>query len=205
MARRFLYVADPMCSWCWGFRPAIDAARAALADDVEVRFVMGGLARDSDEPMPEETRRYVQGAWDAVEAATGAEFNRDFWTRCEPRRSTYPACRAVIAGGLQGDAEAMFAAIQRAYYLEARNPSDAETLIAVARERGLDADRFAADLASPAVDALLHEDFAVRAALGVTSFPSTALAVDGAAAVLTRGWVPADELLRALRDRGATS
>ena len=24
MSKHFLYVADPMCSWCWGFSPVID-------------------------------------------------------------------------------------------------------------------------------------------------------------------------------------
>ena len=97
-------------------------------------YVMGGLARDSDDPMPEETRAYVQMNWREVTKTTGAEFNWDFWRKCKPRRSTYPACRAVLAAGAQREdaVPEMFDAIQRAYYREARNPSDIDTLTAVA-------------------------------------------------------------------------
>ena len=30
------------------------------------------------------------------EVIPGTKFNYDFWTLCEPKRSTYPSCRAVI-------------------------------------------------------------------------------------------------------------
>ena len=67
-----IYVADPMCSWCWGFAPVLDEVRATLGLDVPLRYVMGGLAPDSVEPMPPEVREYVQSAWDAVEVADSA-------------------------------------------------------------------------------------------------------------------------------------
>ena len=63
----------------------------------------GGLAPDSDVPMPQEIVQYVKSAWRAVSAAAGLELNWDFWTKCQPRRSTYPACRAVVAAGMQSE------------------------------------------------------------------------------------------------------
>ena len=130
MDLRLYYVADPMCSWCWGFRPVLQEVVAALPETVPVVYVMGGLAKDSDEPMPEATRAYVQRNWRDVTATTGAEFNWDFWSECKPRRSTYPACRAVLAARAQREdaVPELFDAIQRAYYREAGNPSDIETL-----------------------------------------------------------------------------
>ena len=89
------YVADPMCSWCYGFALEWKRAKDQLA--LPVRLVMGGLASDSDEPMPAEMREYVQSAWRSVAQTTGAGFNHEFWERCTPRRSTYPSCRAVLA------------------------------------------------------------------------------------------------------------
>ena len=174
------YIADPMCSWCWGFSPVLEAVSGVLPDDIPIRHVMGGLARDSEEPMPEETRSYVQSQWRLVAERTGAEFNWDFWTDCEPRRSTYPACRAVIAAGMQrpdGTGE-MFQAIQHAYYLEARNPSNAETLVQLAGELNLDTQRFSEDLVSTQTDELLHEDFALRRSLHADKFPTMILEHD---------------------------
>ena len=197
-----LYIADPMCSWCWGFAPALAAVEAELPAEVPLRYVMGGLAPDSDEPMAPEVRAYVQENWRAVESETGASFNWDFWERCLPRRSTYPACRAVLAAQLQDSGPAMFRAVQRAYYAEARNPSDLGTLTALAEELGLDAVRFERDIASPEVEAQLQRDFETRRRLGVREFPTLLLespAASGKKALLARGWAEPSAVLAALR------
>jgi len=156
---------------------------------------MGGLAPDSDEPMPAATQRYVRSAWDAVQAATGVQFNRDFWTECTPRRSTYPACRAVLAAAAQDPAagEAMFHAIQRAYYLDARNPSDLSTLEAVSAGLSptIDPVRFARDLRSEAIEQRLRDDLERVAELGVSSFPTLILAA-GEMHVVSAGWSSLD-------------
>ena len=146
-----------------------------LVDGIVLRYVMGGLARDTDSLMPEETRHYIRTHWEEVESRTGAEFNWEFWTRCEPRRSTYPACRAVLAAQKQNGGPMMFRAIQRAYYLEARNPSLPEVLIGLAGEIGLDEQTFADQLASEHVELMLQNDFDLRRRLGATAFPSLVL------------------------------
>jgi putative protein-disulfide isomerase len=169
------HVHDPMCSWCWGFRRSWDALRAALPGSVQVVNVVGGLAPDSLEPMPREQREAIAGYWAQIAEQVGAEFNFDFWTRCEPRRSTYPACRAVIAASWQDREEAMIDAIQRAYYLRAMNPSDNSTLVHLAREMELDSARFSADLDSEQTERELQKNFELRRRLNVYSFPSLVL------------------------------
>jgi putative protein-disulfide isomerase len=174
---KLYYVMDPMCSWCWGFQPVFRRLIARLPPAVVVEYVMGGLAADSAEPMSQDTRDYVQSQWQAVEDRTGVHFNWDFWSQCQPRRSTYPACRAVIAAGMQHQDKVpqMIAAIQQAYYQQARNPSDAATLLTLATEIDLDSRRFASDLDSPELEQQLHQHFARRRQLQVTSFPSLRL------------------------------
>ncbi len=135
---------------------------------------MGGLAPDATEPMDAQTQDYVKGAWHAVKARTGAEFNFSFWDTCQPKRATYPACRAVIAAGFQknGGRAHLYAAIQHAYYLEARDPSDHDTLIALAVEGGLDPTEFERDLNSAAVQAAFESELAQARSLGVSGFPT---------------------------------
>ncbi|MGI9264574.1 MAG: DsbA family protein [Gammaproteobacteria bacterium] len=176
-----IYVHDPMCSWCWGFAPVLDKLMAAVPPHVEVRRLLGGLAPDSDVPMPDETREYVQRQWRRIEETIpGRKFNFDFWSKCQPRRSTYPACRAVIAAREQGEENdtLMTTAIQRAYYQQARNPSDVATLTALAGEIGIDADAFAGDLGSDAVAMQFEQELDQCRTLGVRGFPSLVL-VDG--------------------------
>ncbi|MCG8416880.1 MAG: DsbA family protein [Proteobacteria bacterium] len=199
---KLIYVADPMCSWCWGYKPTLDTVRDKVGDSVDIQYVMGGLARDSDEPMPAETQAYVKGQWDKVAQKTGAAFNWDFWDKCKPRRSTYPACRAVIAASLQGKAaeRAMFEAIQHAYYQEARNPSDVSTLLELASELGLDQRKFAEDLRSEAVETLLQEGFQLRRSLNANQFPSLILEAGGVHHWVTTGYADSNTVLRRINE-----
>ena len=102
------------------------------------------------------------------------KFNFDFWAVCQPRRSTYPACRAVIAARMQGDEydEAMTTRIQQAYYEEARNPSDNETLIELAGELGLDQRQFSRDLLAESCQQVLLNEVSLSRTLHADSFPS---------------------------------
>jgi putative protein-disulfide isomerase len=169
------YVHDPMCSWCWGYRPTWLRLRDALPRDVTINTVLGGLAPDNEQPMPPALQASLQGHWRRIASELGTSFNFDFWTRCQPRRSTYPACRAVIAAARQNREEDMILAIQRAYYLRAMNPSDSETLETLAAEEGLDIRQFSDDLEAPSTqDALLAQINTARA-WRVPGFPSLVL------------------------------
>lgn len=170
-----IYVHDPMCSWCWGFRPAFEALSAALPATLERRLVLGGLAPDTDQPMPASLQRQLQDTWQRIQRRLpGTRFNFAFWDHCSPRRSTWPACRAVIAArSLNADLERpMILAIQQAYYLQARNPSDDTTLIELAVRLGLPAVPFSALLAAPATQRELDEEIAWARRIGADSFPA---------------------------------
>ena len=184
--RTVLYYAhDPMCSWCYAFAPVWEKVRGLLPTGVSLKTVLGGLAPDTETPMPPEMQEKIQGAWRRIEnVVPGTEFNHDFWVGCEPRRSTYPACRAVIAAREQGAEHeyAMLASIQRAYYREAKNPSLVETLTELAGGLGLDVQRFEATLTSEECERMLQEEIGRSISLGVRGFPALIL-VNGNAGI----------------------
>ncbi|UGA56860.1 DsbA family protein [Vibrio sp. VB16] len=169
---KLYYVYDPMCSWCWGYKPTWTEIEKHLSEHLEVVYVVGGLAPDSDVPMPEEMQQQVASYWKKIEDYLGTEFNYEFWQNNTPRRSTYPACRATLAARKQGAEKAMLSAIQSAYYLEARNPSDNDTLISLSVEIGLDSNKFTDDLLSDALNQELESEIAFARSIGGNSFPS---------------------------------
>ena len=178
MDATLIYVHDPMCSWCWGFEPTRRKFFAAVAERLPIRRLVGGLAPDSDVPMAEEMRSMLQQTWQRIQQTIpGTEFNFDFWQVCTPRRSTYPANRAVLAARQQGEDydPAMTHRIQQAYYLEARNPSDNDTLIELAKDIGLDSEQFASDLVSENIESQLVNEIQTSRSLGINGFPSLAL------------------------------
>ena len=182
MSKKLIYVHDPMCSWCFGFSKVYQQLAEQLPENIKLIRLLGGLAPDTDEIMPESTRQMVQQNWQRIEQLIpGVEFNYDFWTKCQPRRSTYPACRAVIAAREQGDEfdVSMTRQIQQAYYRQARNPSDNEILIELAGEIGLDQGRFSAQLVADQTQQRLLDEIAMARSIGISGFPSLVLQNDG--------------------------
>lgn len=169
---KLYYVYDPMCSWCWGYKPVWHKVSQQLESKIEIQYVLGGLAPDSDQPMPEEMQRQIASYWKKIEDFLGTEFNYDFWQKNTPRRSTYPSCRAVLAARKQGAEQAMLSAIQHAYYLEARNPSDNEVLLSLAANIGLDTAKFAVDFFSAELNQEFLQELEFARRIGGNSFPS---------------------------------
>ncbi len=172
------YAHDPMCSWCWGFRPVWKQVKQALAGKVIIKTLLGGLAADSDQVMPSEMQQTIENTWKKIQQEIpGIRFNFDFWKVCKPRRSTYPACRAVIACKMQQpelESDMLFA-IQQAYYLDAKNPSDVDVLIQLASNIGLDIGQFKTDITSEHCQNDLMVEIEFCKNIYLHSFPSLVL------------------------------
>jgi len=193
---KLIYVMDPMCSWCWAFSTQLQKFQA-LHPELPLEIIMGGLAPDSEMPMPAEMQQKLQQIWRHIEQQTQTSFNHDFWRANSPRRSTYPACRAVLTALLLGGVEAqqaMISAIQQAYYLQALNPSDTEVLVGLAEQIGLSSGEFSVALNSNEVAGRLSTDLAKVAELGVGGFPALLLERGDQLSPLALGYTGADKL-----------
>jgi putative protein-disulfide isomerase len=178
MDKVLYYVHDPMCSWCWAFNKVWATVQEQMTEGIEVRYVLGGLAPDSDQPMPTDLQQRISSGWYRIqEKVPSTKFNHDFWTECAPRRSTYPSSRAMIAAKtLDSTTEkAMLQAIQQAYYLQAKNPANDDVLIDCAVSIGLDRAAFSELLNSTSTDQQLLAEIKFARSMGVNSFPSLVL------------------------------
>ena len=172
---RLFYIYDPMCSWCYAFAKSWDSLRHELPEHVQIIYILGGLAQDTDEPMPDAMRAMIQHTWQKIEKVVpGVHFNYDFWTGNTPIRSTYPACRAILAARKQNPESGrnMLQAIQNAYYQNAKNPSLFETLCECAEAIELNRELFASDLTSEGIENALQQELKMAAELRAFSFPS---------------------------------
>jgi len=171
----FYYVHDPMCSWCWAHFPEWQKLETGLLDIVPVQYVLGGLAPDCDLPMSSAQQETISGYWQKINTLLGTEFNFKFWSENIPRRSTYPACRAVLAASGQNAMHKMNIAVQKAYYLRAMNPSDIDTHLILAEELGLNIKQFYDDLTSSKLASELQQQLTFAQSLPIQGFPSMVL------------------------------
>lgn len=196
------YVHDPMCSWCYGFCRSLQVLQAELPEQISWRRLVGGLAPDNKQVMDKQTQLYIQQAWrNIMQRIPGVSFNFEFWEKCLPQRSTYPACRAVLAAQQQGLAAEldMLAAIQEAYYQRAENPSLDEVLIQCAQRATLDIERFIADYSSLMIEELLQQQIQETRRLGIDSFPSLGLQVEQRLIAIQIDYVQPERMIRQIQ------
>ena len=199
MATILIYIHDPMCSWCYAFDSSLTALQKKLPDFIRIKKIVGGLAPDTTNPMPVELQQKIQQTWRRIEQTVpNIQFNYEFWIINTPVRSTYPACRAILAARQQGAdfEDKMIGAIQTAYYQKAKNPSLELTLLECALEVGLDVNRFADDLTSNEIEEELQNEIRIARKLDVISYPSLLLEHNGGLFPVTVDYLDHETMIR---------
>lgn len=196
MSSRLIYVMDPMCSWCWGFAPVVQALiHQAGARGVSAELVVGGL-RQERIPMDQAARERTASYWHAVHEASGQPFNFEAGLPEGLVYDTEPACRALVAArSLDVEAAWTLASqIQQAFYVEGRDVTLPPELVDLAEAAGLPRIEFAERFNAQAVRDATAADFDWARNLGIAGFPTLLAEHDGQFALLTNGFQPLDAL-----------
>ncbi len=198
----FVYVGDPMCSWCWGFAPVLQRMRQVY--DVPIRTIVGGLRPGPGaEILDARMERYLAHHWHMVEEASAQPFDHNFLKRRDGWRydTEIPAIAVVAMRSLDPTATLAFhTRLQKAFYAEGIDITDPGVYEDLVEEFPVDGTEFGRRFASAELKALAWDDFSEARSLGVSGFP-TLLVFDGEGyKVATRGFMPADRLLPALSD-----
>lgn len=200
---RLIYVADPMCSWCYGFDPQLADLRKRLGDTlgapVPVTLITGGLRPGQREPMAADKRDEILHHWHAVAERTGMPFDQS--PEVAMRRDgfvydTEPACRAVVMAREHWTEDdervlALFHAIQHAFYAEGRDTTQADVLRDVAIASGVEAVHFDTVFDTDALRDETREDFRLSRRWGINGFPSLLAEQGGTLYQIGRGYAPA--------------
>jgi putative protein-disulfide isomerase len=195
----FIYFADPMCSWCYGFAPVVRTLRRRYGDILPIRVVMGGLRPGTTEPMPETARRSLVGHWDEIGELTGQPFDHGLETREGFVYDTDPAARAVVLARRTSQSEALdfLERVHGAFYAEGRDVTQPSVLADLAAEQGFDRAAFETALADEGLKQETWRDYAISQRAGATGFPTMVVGpnADGTYALVTRGYQPGEPIV----------
>ena len=141
--RHLLYVADPMCSWCYGFAPVIEGLADHFGDRLPINLLMGGLRAGNTKPMADADKRAIAGHWRSVAERTGQPFDFGLFERTGWIYDTEPACRAVVTMRLLNPriTLAYKSRVQTAFYAENRDTTRGAVLADIAAEAGVEIGR----------------------------------------------------------------
>ena len=190
------YFADPMCSWCWGFSPVIEAVRERYKEVLDVGLVLGGLRPGTSEPLSQEQRQEILHHWQSVRQTTGQEIR---FEGAMPEGFVYdtePACRAVVAFSLLDPANVFgfFKSIQQAFYTAGQNVREAGVLAGLARNYAIDGEEFLQVFGREDTRKRTLSHFQLTHKFGVRGFPTLILQQDNHYHLLSNGYCPFDDL-----------
>lgn len=190
-----LYIADPLCSWCYGFGPEL-AKLVARHPGARVDLLMGGLRPYNREPMSEVFRSMLLEHWNHVAKASGLPFSRTAIDLPGFIYDTEPACRAVVAARTLDAPRALpfMKAVQAAFYRDGRDATDDTVLADIAAESGYERRAFATAIESGPMREATRDDFARSQSMGVGGFPTVALVRDAQLYLVTSGYATDDVL-----------
>lgn len=190
MSKHFLYVADPMCSWCWGFSPAITKIAEEFGEQAPVRVMVGGLRPGTTEPMDDQKKTMIRTHWEHVHEASGQPFDFSFFDLDGFVYDTEPACRAVVAARKLDESKALgfLGVLHRSFYAEKRDITDASVLADIAEEFGLPRSEFELTHASPESREETLADFHFAQQSGITGFPTLLAIEDSKPLMVTAGF-----------------
>jgi len=202
-----IYIADPMCSWCYGFGKTLGALIEDPRDaaPLQLAVVMGGLRPYTTEPLAQGRADEIFGHWKHVHDASGLPFAQAPRTALHESGFVYdtePASRATIAVRTHWPQHVWryFKAVQHAFYAEGKNVTRPEVLADVAEQVGLPRAEFAVAFSSEDMREATRQDFAQSQAWGIRGFPALLAEVDGALQLVAHGFLPEE----ALRERLGT-
>ena len=181
----FIYIADPMCSWCYGFGPELQALLKETPD-ASLEIIVGGLRAYNQEIMGESQRTTIRGHWQHVAEASGLPFSDVGMTQPGFKYDTEPACRAVVAAKTIADhftgqeLLGIFHAIQHAFYAEGLDVTQpvilAQTVVSALNKidghNAFDIDSFIETFMSPQCMSDTRAEFEQCQRWGVSGYPA---------------------------------
>ena len=190
-----LIVTDPLCSWCWGMTPAVDAVRAQRPAGIELDLILGGINLDSTQVVGSYGRRLMQKLWKEVADTTGqtpAALQAEDYIH-----NSLPVCLAVeavrqILGFPPFD---FLHDLQRRFFTLGENITDSSWLRSVVQDHGLDVMAFDRLMIDPSTPARVQFQFGMAHAFGTHALPSVLVRRGAQTHLLAGGYIDADGLM----------
>ncbi len=190
-----VYGFDPLCGWCFGFIPAMEAL-AKQRPDLTVHIALGGLVTGQRIKPYAEMASYIrQSSWrlaDATGHRPSAAFAKRILSRSDILASSIPPSAAILQVRRARPAMALAFAhsVQRAHFEDGEDLNDPATYAKLSTQLELD---LPLEIPMPQeYSDDIQTEFQATRALGISSFPTVLVRSAGLLKPLPTTYRPAD-------------
>ena len=175
------YIYDPLCGWCYGAKPLVQAAQSVLPVIAHGGGMMTGANRQT---VSSQLRNYVMPHDRRIAEYTGQPFGEAYFEgllRDETAvfDSAPPIAAVLAAEQIAGRGLALLGCLQTAHYVEGRRIADNAVLLELATQTGLEPEAFQQAFNEADTEHHIKDSRALLAKLGGQGFPTFALEQDG--------------------------
>ncbi|MDR6608218.1 DsbA family protein [Pseudomonas synxantha] len=171
------YIYDPLCGWCYGAKPLVQAAQAVLPVIAHGGGMMTGANRQRVSP---QLRNYVMPHDRRIAEYSGQPFGEAYFEgllrdHSAVFDSTPPIAAVLAAEQMAGRGLELLGRLQSAHYVEGRRIADESVLFELAHDMGLDHQGFERVFMAADTDGHIRNSRALLAKVGGQGFPTLAL------------------------------
>lgn len=175
------YIYDPLCGWCYGAKPLVQAAQQVLPVIAHAGGMMSGANRQR---VSAQLRNYVMPHDRRIAEYTGQPFGEAYFEgllRDDSAvfDSTPPIAAVMAAEAVDGRGLEMLGRLQTAHYVGGRRIADESILLEFAAQMGYVVETFQAAFKSVDAETHIKATRGLLAQLGGQGFPTFALEQDG--------------------------
>lgn len=198
---KIIYIADPLCSWCYGFQMEIDKVIEKYKGICNLEIVVGGMGIGNQKPLNQEFIESLQDHWREVKEESGQEFDLNILKTKGLIYNSEPLCRAIVTAKSMDSTKAIYMhkALQKAFYAQNKNVTQIQELKKCAQEIGLDSLEFSKRYDSEELKKKTQEEFDRVERNGVAGFPVLLLAVGQKTIIITDGYTKFRKLDKKLK------
>jgi len=196
-----IYIGDPMCSWCWGISPELNALeRYATTKSIPFNIVMGGLRPGGGEEWNDEFKEFLKHHWEEVNKRSGQPFGFELF-----ELSDFDYDRATVTARIIAPSKALtfYELVQHHFYVQSKDPKNVSFYKPICEQLSIDFNEFAALFSSDDMKEATAEDFAQSRRWGVRAFPSIVYRKDEQLYLIAQGYATYQALRERVAELGA--
>lgn len=201
---------DPLCTWCWGLEPVFRKLETHFPDEIEFRYVMGGLVENIEEKWDPangighadipQINKQIEAHWRDASRRHGMPVKGTGFTLFSREYpSTYPQNIAYKAAQMVDPqkADRFLRRLREASAADYLMTSHPDVIDKLASESGIDLKEFHKHLQDGSAERAFKDDLKLTQAFGVTGFP-TCLVSYGEKQVLMRGYNTYEDFVKVI-------
>lgn len=171
------YIYDPLCGWCYGAKPLVQAAEGVLPVIAHGGGMMSGASRQRVSP---QLRSYVIPHDRRIAEYSGQPFGEAYFEgllrdHSAVFDSTPPIAAVLAAEQMTGQGLALLGRLQSAHYVEGRRIADESVLFELAQGMGLVREAFEKNFRAVDVEGHVRSSRALLTKVGGQGFATLAL------------------------------